>query len=126
MMRIKYRIAYQMLLVENTLEINFAKPPSALGSTKPTMVPGIARKRGSKDDGQNTAHVYLNGHVGILAAVLLPAHDPLGILYGDTALGAVHQHDERDHRDEKDHNQRHPYIVLGIELAQLDIGRSVW
>ena len=61
MMRIKYRIAYQMLLVENTLEINFAKPPSALGSTKPTMVPGIARKVEAKMMGRTPLMFTLMG-----------------------------------------------------------------
>ena len=68
-----------------------------------------------EDDGQNTGHVDLDGQVGVLAAVDLAAHDALGVLYGDAALGVVDEHDQDDQSEHaQEDEQILPPVVEGV------------
>ena len=63
--------------------------------------------RGSEDHRNHAAGVDLQRHVGGLAAHHAPAHHALGVLHRNAPLAALHQHDERHHRDhhDQDHDQ---------------------
>ena len=59
----------------------------------------------SKDDGHNAGHRNLNRQVGVLATVDLTAHNALGILNGDPALGIIDSNDQEDQSSHTDNDQ---------------------
>ena len=74
------------------------------------------RQRGNglgEDDGQNAAHVDLDGQEGVLAAVDLAAHHALGVADRDPALGVGDEHDEHDQRNNADDGHQSHIPVAG-------------
>ena len=62
-----------------------------------------------------------------LAAVHLTAHNALGVLYGNAALGIVHENNDPNHREEQDDEERGKEEILSIlrrslhRLAEINI-----
>ena len=57
-----------------------------------------------KDDGHNAGHVHFDGDVAGLTTIHLAAHNALGVLDRDAALG-VRQDDDEDDRDQCQNEQ---------------------
>ena len=99
---------------------------SCIQIDEPEDQTGQAAQRRSKDDGHNAGHVHFDGDVACLTAVHLAAHDALGVLDRDAALG-VRQDDDEDDRDQcqneqqGQHDVEERFTVLG---AGQNVGRS--
>ena len=70
-------------------------PPAAGLAGKGADGSGQAADGLGKDDRHNAGHCHLDGQVGVLAAVDLPAHNALGVLNGDAALGVIDEDNEQ-------------------------------
>src|SRR5699024_884742 len=65
-----------------------------------------------ENDRHYAAHGHLNGQEGALAAIHLAAHNLLGVLHGDAALGLVHKDDDPNDHQEQHHEQRGQNQIL--------------
>ena len=79
-------------------------PPAAGLAGKGTDGSGQAADGLGKDDRHNAGHCHLDGQVGVLAAVDLPAHNALGVLNGDAALGIIDEDDEQHESNNANQN----------------------
>ena len=61
-----------------------------------------------EDQRQNAVGVGLHGQVGVLTAVELAAHDPLGVHDGDLPLRLLDEHHEGDQGDDDDEGHEEP------------------
>ena len=85
---------------------------------------GQRHKRHSEDDRQDTGHVDLNRNEGRLAAVHLTSYDPFRVGYRDPSFRIGHEHDERDHDNKYDDDQRYDEVVFRFIRAELPPGRQ--
>ena len=79
-------------------------PPAAGVAGEGTDGSGDGHDGLGKDHRQHTGHAHLDGQVGALTAVDLPAHHTLGVLNGNPALGIVDENNEYHQKQQGNHN----------------------
>ena len=84
-----------------------------LGSTAGIGERENCRGQGSdglgENDRHNAGHIHLNGQIGVLPTIDLPANHALGVLNGNPALRVVHKYNEEcQNNNTNNHNEGCP------------------